>query len=171
MSVTSTLAPARGRRRAGVALLDNFEEIVSGVALVVVVLSVCWGVVTRYVTDQPAAWSGEVAAIAFAWVVFIGASAGFKRAMHVSIDMLVKLLPDRIRVPLERALDVTVVVFCAYVAWLGVGFTYHNWDNPTSVLRLPLSVIYVAVALGFALMALRYAQAALGRWRGDRPEG
>lgn len=174
MSVTSTVEGARPARRRGavLALLDRFEEIVSGAALIVVVLSVCWGVVTRYVTEQPAAWAGEVAAIGFAWVVFVGASAGFKHRMHVSIDMLMQKVPAPVRVPVERALDVGIVVFCAYVAWLGVGFTWDNWDNPTSVLRLPLSIVYAAVMLGFALMALRYAQAALARWRGDaRREG
>jgi TRAP-type C4-dicarboxylate transport system permease small subunit len=154
--------PSRGL---ALLLLDSFEEIVAGAALVIVVLSVCWGVITRYLTEQPATWSGEIAAIGFAWLVFIGASAGFKHRMHVSIDMLVQFLPAHIRIPVERILDVVVVAFCAYVAWLGVVFTSQNWDNPTSVLRLPMSIIYAAVTLGFALMTLRYAEAAWPRWR------
>ena len=36
---------------------DQFEEIVACVALVVVVLAVSWGVLTRYITAQPAAWA------------------------------------------------------------------------------------------------------------------
>jgi TRAP-type C4-dicarboxylate transport system permease small subunit len=173
MSVTSTVAAAPPARRRGILriLLANFEEIVSGAALIVVVLSVCWGVVTRYVTEQPATWAGEVAGIGFAWVVFIGASAGFKHGMHVSIDMLMQRLPASVRVPVERVLDFGVVAFCAYVTWLGVGFTADNWDNPTSVLRLPLSIVYAAVTLGFGLMALRYAQAALARWRDEKGRG
>jgi TRAP-type C4-dicarboxylate transport system permease small subunit len=169
MSATpSRTPPPRGLAST---LLANFEEVISGAALVIVVLSVCWGVVSRYVTEQPATWSGEVAAIAFAWVVFLGASAGFKRGMHVSIDMLMLRVPAIIRIPVERLLDVAVFLFCLYVAWLGVGFTLDNWDNPTSVLRLPLSIVYVAVTLGFALMALRYAEAAMTRWRGERQGG
>jgi TRAP-type C4-dicarboxylate transport system permease small subunit len=80
--------------------------------------------------------------------------------------MLVQFLPARIRTPLEWLLDLVVVAFCLYVTWLGIGFTYDNWDNPSSVLRLPLSIVYVAVTLGFGLMAIRYAQAAWPRWRG-----
>jgi TRAP-type C4-dicarboxylate transport system permease small subunit len=165
ISVQSTLDAVRAPRGMVLFLLDNVEEIVAGAALIVVVASVCWGVITRYLTEQPATWSGEVAAIGFAWVVFIGASAGFKHRMHVSIDMLMQFIPAGLRVPVERALDVVVVAFCAYVAWLGVCFTGENWDNPTSVLRLPMSIIYAAVTLGFALMTFRYAQAAWPRWR------
>jgi TRAP-type transport system small permease protein len=148
------------------AILRNFEEIVSGTALLIVVFSVCWGVVTRYITDQPAAWSGEVAAIGFAWVTFVGAAAGFKRGMHVSIDMLVKYLPATGRRLFEGALDLIVLAFCAYVTFLAFGFTIDNWDNPTSVLRLPMSIVYAGVLLGFALITWRYGQAALLRWRG-----
>ena len=45
---------------------DQFEEIVACIALAAVVLAVTWGVVTRYITAQPAAWASEVATLAFA---------------------------------------------------------------------------------------------------------
>ena len=40
--------------------------VVAAVALAAVVLAVSWGVITRYVTAQPAAWASEVATLAFA---------------------------------------------------------------------------------------------------------
>jgi TRAP-type C4-dicarboxylate transport system permease small subunit len=123
-------------------------------------------VLTRYVTAQPAPWSGEVAAIAFAWLIFLGASVGFKRGMHVSIDALMRILPQSIRRPLAAMVDLLVLAFCLYVTWLAIGFTVRTWDNPTSVLRLPQSVTYAAPAVGFAFMTLRYGALAWGRWRG-----
>ena len=45
----------------------------------------------------PARWPR----IAFAWLVFVGAAAGFKYGMHVAIDMLVVALPA----PLRRGAD------------------------------------------------------------------
>ena len=78
--------PARPLGRLELGRLDIVEEVIAGAALLVVVLAVCWGVLTRYVTAQPAAWSGEVAGMGFAWLVFLGAAAGFKRGLHVSID-------------------------------------------------------------------------------------
>ena len=146
-------------------VLANIEEILSGAALVVVVLSVCCGVVTRYIAPQPAAWTGEIAAMGFAWLIFLGASAGFKHGAHVSIDMLVRALPSAVRRPIAAAVDLLVLAFCLYVVWLGIRFTIDNWDNPSAVLRLPLSITYAAVTVGFALMAVRHAQVALPRWR------
>lgn len=147
-------------------VLANIEEIISGAALLVVVASVVWGVLTRYVTQQPATWSGELAAIAFAWVVFLGAAAGVKRRLHISIDLLVAALPRAVGRALQMVIDVGLLVFMIYVVRLGIGFTDANWDNPTSVLRLPLSIVYLSVTVGFALMAIRHGTALVRRLRG-----
>jgi TRAP-type C4-dicarboxylate transport system permease small subunit len=150
-------------------ILAEIEELIAGVALVVVVLAVCWGVLSRYVTTQPAPWAGEVAGIGFAWVVFVGAAAGFKRGQHVSIDLLVIHLPAPLRLAIGWAIDLLLLAFAAYVTWLGARFTLQNWGNPTSVLRLPYSVVYAAVALGFLSITLHHAAALLGRLRRPPP--
>lgn len=142
---------------------DVAEEVIACSALVIVVAAVCWGVLTRYITAQPAPWAGEVAGMGFAWLVFLGAAAGYKRGLHVSIDMLTQLLPR----PVERGLAITVqlgiLAFSSYVVWLGVGFTIGNLGNPSAVLRIPQSIIYLAVTLGFFSIALRQA------WRLGQP--
>jgi TRAP-type C4-dicarboxylate transport system permease small subunit len=146
--------------------LAHFEEWVSGAALVVVVLSTCWGVISRYVTSQPAAWSGEVAGIAFAWMIFVGAAAGFKYGMHVSIDMVVAHLPAAARRLLMALADVLVLVFLAILLVLAVEFSIDAWGDPTSVLRLPRTVTYAAVVVGSLCMLLRYGRTAWRRWQG-----
>ncbi|WGF88706.1 TRAP transporter small permease [Marinivivus vitaminiproducens] len=153
------------RLRTGAALVREPEALIAGVALVVVVMSTAWGVITRYLTAQPTPWTGEVAAIAFAWVVFVGSAAGFKHGMHVSIDMLVAKLPMALQTALRWAVDLLLLAFFAYVVWLGIGFTQQNWTNPTPVLRLPSSIIYVAVPIGFASMLVRHVLALVGRVR------
>ncbi len=167
--MASNLEYAEGQRHTRAAplgwVLANSEEVIAGAALVVVVAAVSWGVFTRYLTQQPATWTSEVAAIAFAWTVFIGASAAFKHGGHVSIDMLVMFLPDRLRATLALAMDVVAVVFCVAVAVLAMKYSISNWDNPTSVLRLPVSTSYLPVSIGFGLMAIRQAQATAMRCR------
>jgi len=90
-------------------------------------------------------------------VVFLGAAAGFKRGLHVSIDLLTARLPALLRRPLTVLVELGVLAFAAYVVWLGIEFTGRNLDNPSPVLRVPMSVIYLAVTLGFVSIALRQA--------------
>lgn len=138
--------------------LAHLEEIVAGLALVAIILAVGWGVLSRYVSRQPAPWANEVATLAFAWLIFIGAAACFKHGMHPSIDMLVRRLPAS-AAKLARLLTHALTLgFCVLMVWLGVVFSIEAWTDPTPVLRLPMTVVYGPVTLGFALMILRYVQ-------------
>ncbi len=144
---------------------DQFEEIVACVALALIIFSVGWGVITRYVTAQPAAWASEVATLAFAWLVFFGAAACIKYKLHPSIDMLVARLPRPLRLCVRGLNHALVLGFCGFMVWFGTRFAIDAWSNPSPVLRLPLTWLYGPVTFCFALMALRYLQVlARGAW-------
>jgi TRAP-type C4-dicarboxylate transport system permease small subunit len=132
------------------------DEIIAVLALLITVGSVGWGVVTRYVTAQPAVWASEVAAIAFAWLTFFGASACFRHNAHPSIDMLVGRLPAAPQRLVRLAVDLLVAAFLAYFCWMGLQFSIAAWDNPTAVLRLPMTVVYGPITLATAMMLLRH---------------
>lgn len=141
------------------------DEYIATAALLVTVGSVGWGVITRYVTAQPAVWATEVSAIAFAWLTFFGASACFRHNAHPSIDMLVGRLPPRPQAWVRRGVNALVAVFLAYLAWLGASFSIAAWDNPTAVLRLPMTVVYAPVTLATLMMLFRHLTATR-----DQPE-
>jgi TRAP-type C4-dicarboxylate transport system permease small subunit len=140
-------------------LFDHFEELVAGGALVVVVAAVVWGVLTRYVTAQPANWAGEVAVIAFAWLTFFGAASGFRYGAHPTIDMLVRHLPGPLQTAVRLFNHLLIAGFLLFMTGYGAVFTYDAWDNPSPVLRLPLSFLYGPVTLGCLLMLVRYVGA------------
>jgi TRAP-type transport system small permease protein len=135
------------------------EEALATIALMIVVLSVTWGVLTRYVTATPASWSGELASIMFAWAVFLGAAAAFRRSGHIAIDSFVQLMPERAAYVL-RLLSATITfVTLALVTYLAVRFTISTTDTPTTILRWPQAVIYAAAAVGFGSMTIRHVMA------------
>ena len=144
-----------------------FEEIISGLALVVLVGAVCWGVVTRYVTATPAAWTGDIASVAFAWLIFMGSAAAFKYGMHMSIDLFWMLIPAGPRRFLGLLLDLLILAFLAYSTWLGVQFCISTMDDPMPILRWPRAILYAALMCGFACMFLRYAGIAYRKFSGD----
>ena len=144
-----------------------FEELLSGAALLVLVATVCWGVLTRYITETPAAWTGDIASVAFAWLIFLGGAAAFKYGMHMSIDLFWTLIPAGPRRYLGVVVDLTVIAFLAYATWLGVTFCISSMDDPLPILRWPRAVLYAAVMVGFGCMMLRYAGIAQRRFKGD----
>ncbi len=144
-------------------LADQFEEIVAAVACAAVILAVGWGVITRYITEQPAAWASEVATLGFAWVVFFGAAACVKHGLHPAIDVLTLRLPRALQRVIRAFNHVLLFAFYGFMVWFGTRFAIDAWDSPSAVLRLPQTVLYGPVALSFALMALRHAQLLAGR--------
>lgn len=132
------------------------DEVIAVAALLVTVGAVGWGVVTRYVTAQPAVWASEVAAIAFAWLTFFGASACFRHNAHPSIDMLVGRLPAGPQRAVRVGVDALVAAFLGYFCWMGVAFSIAAWDNPTAVLRLPMTIVYGPITLATAMMLVRH---------------
>jgi len=144
-------------------LVDQFEEIIASLAAVVIILSVGWGVLTRYITAQPAAWAGEIATLAFAWLVFFGASACIKYHMHPTIDLLVNRFPDSLRRLVVGMNHLLMLSFLAFMVWFGTRFAIDAWESPSAVLRLPLTWLYGPVAFGFALMIVRYLQVMFGK--------
>jgi len=153
------------------AWLRQPEELIACVALTIVVLSTSWGVFTRYVSAQPATWTAEIAAVGFCWAIFMGGAAAFRRGQHISIDMLVQLLPSGPRRALAIAVDLLVLVFLMWVCWLAILFTIDSWDTPMPSLRWPYAIHYVGAVCGLAAMALRHALAARARLAAPRAKG
>ncbi len=149
-------------------IIDQFEEIVASVAVVLVILSVAWGVLSRYVIAQPATWAGETATLSFAWVVFFGAAACIKYHMHPTIDLLVNRFPRGLRLVIVALNHLLVLAFCGFMVWFGTRFAIDAWDSPSAVLRIPMTWLYGPVAFSFLLMIVRYLQVLAGKtWHID----
>ena len=84
------------------------EDTVTGLALLVMVSAVLRGVLTRYITAQPAVWTSELSGIVFTWVVFIGAMAAFRKRAHINVPLLVDSLPAKAQRVVTLLADVLV---------------------------------------------------------------
>ena len=144
----------------------SFELVLMNACFVILLTAICWGVLSRYVLGSPATWVEEVSSIAFAWVTFIGAAEVHRRGKHVSVDLLTSLLPLHIRVALAFAIEAFVGIFCLAACWLGAQQAWVSHASSTSMLRIPLSVGYAGLTLGFLLMAMRSGQRLLRARRG-----
>lgn len=145
--------------------LDHAEEAIAAAALAVVVFAVGWGVITRYVTAQPAAWASEIATIGFAWVVFFGSVAAVRQRLHPAVDMPLGWLPAPVARATGLLADLLMLAFFAFMAFFGTRFAIDAWTNPSPVLRMPMTVLYGPVALCSALMLVRHLQVIAERTR------
>ena len=73
--------------------VSMFVEHVGMVLLVLMVLVVCFTVVTRYFFSYTPSWSEETALLCMVWFGFLSMALGVRDDLHLSITVLDKLLP------------------------------------------------------------------------------
>jgi TRAP-type C4-dicarboxylate transport system permease small subunit len=99
-----------GRRPAPIAWLEwlddglaRTEDLFLAAAHAAIALLVVVAVFFRYVLADPLIWTEEFIVIVFTWMLFIGLSSGFRMRMHLRIDALLVVLPERGRAYLGAA--------------------------------------------------------------------
>jgi TRAP-type C4-dicarboxylate transport system permease small subunit len=78
-------------------------------------------ILTRFVLEQPAEWSEILIRMSLIWMVFLGIPAAFRQGAMVSVDVLYRWSPPKMR----RLLD--WVVCLAALALIGV-IIWWGWD-------------------------------------------
>lgn len=137
--------------------IRRLENLISFSALSVLLLSVTWGVLTRYITERPAVWTTELSGILFTWVVYIGAMTAFRDGRHIRVTLLIDALPARARQALLRFGDLLVLGFLVYVTYLSVKMMQEGATRPSPVLDIPFSWVYLANVISFAGMSVTSA--------------
>ena len=134
-------------------LVLNIEEIVAISALAVMLCAVFYNVVMRYLFRNPSAWADELSMICLAYVTFVGGAAAYKRNLHFGIDILLDMMPLKIRMAVRQAVNLVFIVLFAYTTYLGYNlyagavkvFNYSGWSYKVMDLALPLGFMSMTV--------------------------
>lgn len=152
------------RRARALAWLDRLEEGFMALALGAMTLLTFAQVVLRYGFQSGLVWSLEATSYLFGWLIVIGMAFGVRTRSHIAVDILTRTLPPALqRVVAAMALGASLA-YCALMAWgtaiyvAGlVRLGHFAQDIP-----LPRWLLTLILPVGFALLALRLAQAG---WR------
>ncbi|MBI5279808.1 MAG: TRAP transporter small permease [Burkholderiales bacterium] len=117
---------------------------------------------TRYVLNDSAAWTEEIARYLLIATVFTGATIGVVKNNHIHVDFFYRFMPARLARVMATAVDVLRVAFFAAAAVLTVMMMIKLGNNSRmTMVDLPMNWVYGACLLGFAAMAVRAVQVAV----------
>jgi TRAP-type C4-dicarboxylate transport system permease small subunit len=130
---------------------------------------------TRYVMNDSAAWTEEIARYLLICTVFVGIAAAVRRTRHIHVDFLYRLIPAVAGRALSTAVDIGRIVFFVAAVGLTVQMMLRMSALQMTIIDLPMNLIYGVCAFGFALAAFRSVQVAIENWRRgfsllERPE-
>ena len=152
-----------------------FEDWAAFALFWVMAAVVFYQVFTRYVMDDPAGWTEEIARYFLVAVVFVGAAMSVRKNNHIQVDYFYRLMPARAGRVLSTMVDVVRCVFLGYAAWLTWLLLQRIGNQPMAVIDLPVGWVFSAMLFGFVLMFLRSLQVAWQHWKKgysvlERPE-
>ena len=78
-------------------ILDKIEVAVASLVLLVLICVTFFGVLMRYIFNNPFTWEEELQLACMVWITFLAAPAAFRTKSHVAIEILVDALPKLYR--------------------------------------------------------------------------
>ena len=120
----------------------------------VLVMVTSYQVFSRYVLNHPLRWSEELSRYLLVWIVFLGAWAALKEGRHLGMDILSRHIPPRWRTRLGVVVDAVVLAFLIAVLAIAPEILEITSRQRSAVLRVPMSLIYLAFPVGAALMSV-----------------
>lgn len=120
---------------------------------------------TRYVLNDSAAWTEEIARYFLIGMVFVGAAVGVRKNNHIQVDYFYRVLPRRLMRVMSTLVDaVRISFFIACVLMTGQ-LIMKIGGSRMAVVELPMGLVYGTVMLGFALMTWRAVGVAIANWK------
>ncbi len=137
--------------------------------------TVLYQFITRYVFNDSAAWTEEIARYLLVGTVFVGATIGVAKNNHIQVDFFYRHLPPALCRWMARAVDLLRVLFFGVAVVLTAQMMIRLGNSRMTVVDLPMNIVYGVCLLGFAAMTLRAAWVTRVHWqRGytvlERPE-
>ncbi|MGF1682411.1 TRAP transporter small permease [Photobacterium minamisatsumaniensis] len=133
--------------------LKNIEEILASIAISITVLVVIVNVVLRYGFGFVVPWSEELSVICFIWAVYLGISSCYKHKLHMGVDVVVAMLPQKAKRPFKLVVSVFLLGLNILMAVLS--YQYMMLSNKvTPVMGMSYFSINGVLFLCFALMAI-----------------
>lgn len=138
----------------------HLEEVVCGLLMSVMVISIFGQIVMRSIFSAPFVWAEEVSIYSFIWFLYIGASYAVRERAHIRVLGAILLLS---RLPRNAVLVISDLVWLALTGWLfflGLelvkSMSSRSFYSPA--LGLHQMWTYSILPIGFGLMFARLLQ-------------
>jgi TRAP-type C4-dicarboxylate transport system permease small subunit len=119
------------------------------------VLTVSWQVITRFILPHPSSFTEELARFLLIWIGVLGASYALRTKAHLGIDILNKKLTGSRARLLNYLVYSCIILFALFIMIVGgyrlvdLTFTLHQIS---AAMGIPMGYIYLVVPLSGALM-------------------
>jgi len=134
--------------------LNKLEKVIIVVLMAIMIINVSLGVFYRYVLNNSLSWTEEMARYLMIWFAFLGMSLALKEEMHVGINVIIDLLPDKIRLLFKMLGNLLVMVFLLFLLRYSINHLRIVRIQTSPALGIKMIWAYISVTVGTVLMIL-----------------
>jgi len=110
---------------------------------------------TRYVLNNSASWTEEIARYLLIAVVFTGATIGVAKNNHIQVDFFYKFMPAWLSKFMNHLVDIMRIAFFGAATVLTGQMMEKLGTYKMTIIDMPMNLVYGVVMAGFAAMCLR----------------
>ena len=139
--------------------LSHFTEILSEIALVILMLMVFREVIWRYLFNSPSVFSVEISEYLLIFMTFMCAGWVLHHDRHVSMTVFTRRLSPRQQVLLDTLPSVITMGLCLVIIWKGiriVTIAFQGDYRSASLVNFPLWISYSFIPAGMTVLFLQY---------------
>ena len=118
-------------------------------------LTVFYQFFTRYVLNDSASWTEEIARYLLIATVFTGAAIGVARNNHIQVDFFYRFMPRALGRFIALLVDLMRIAFFAAATVLTWQMMQKLGSYKMTIVDLPMNIVYAVVFAGFAAMSVR----------------
>jgi len=129
------------------------------VAVAYLTLVLAWEVFARYVLQKPSGWAPDTASLSFALSIFLAAPYLSKNFGHVSMDAIIKAVPQQMALWMQRLVYLAAALICfvsAYFGYLEFVRLYTRGVKMIAVTSMPKWWLMLAIVYALASMGIHF---------------
>lgn len=132
----------------------NPMEIIAAAALIASILISVINGLTRYTIQYTWNPGTDVNTICFAYVVFCGGAAAYRRKMHYGIDVFVNMLPEKVRKVVEVLTHLVTLIALGVATCLAVSLAMNVGGKIMPNTKISYFWYDLSAVIGFAYMTI-----------------
>ncbi|NNC98346.1 MAG: TRAP transporter small permease [Gammaproteobacteria bacterium] len=143
--------------RKGERYLSLLEDIILVGLLFATVLIACAQIILRNGFSTGLSWADPALKMLVLYLTIFGSLVATRENKHLSIDVLSKLLPERINIQIQRFTNAFAAIICLLLAFYSIELVQISIQFDVRTFSdIPVWILQMIMPLGFALMGLRF---------------
>lgn len=134
---------------------NRYLEYFLAFLMALMLISVSWQVLTRYIFASPSSFTDELARYLLIWIGTLGAAYASGQRLHLAIDLLPSKLKGKARYRLAIFINLLIIVFAFTVMVIGgcrLVYITYTLGQISAAMQLPLAYVYSIIPISGLLI-------------------